>query len=199
MTKKILVAVTISVFFTSFILINGLSKKQPTSNLHIVKAKTIVNKKVAVDKVVKKVIKKPVVKKVEVVKKISKVVKITKKVVKKESGRKAINILVSYYTNDYSSCQSTSGISASGKNLVTASRGGSEVTYIAAPGNIPFKTKINIRGVGICSVVDRGGGIYYTYIKGTRYMKVDVFVPNASHRQLLNKGIMKTKGYIIRN
>jgi len=199
MTKKILVAVTISVFFTSFILINGLSKKQPTSNLHIVKAKTIVNKKVNIDKVIKKPVIK-VVKKVEVIKKkevkIAKVVKKTKNVVKYKSRRETINILISYYTSSISDCGKTDAVSASGKTL---SRGGNGTTYIAAPSSIPFGTRINIRGIGICSVVDRGGAIHYTYINGTRYMKIDVFVPGASNSELQNKGIMKTKGYIIRN
>ena len=194
MTKKILVALTISVFFTSFILINGSSKKQPTSK-SIVK---IVDKK-KTDKVVKKVIKKPVVKKVEVVKKkevkIAKVIKKNKKVVKKQPERETINILISYYTNSVSDCGKTDAVSASGKTL---SRGGDGTTYIAAPSNIPFRTRLNIRGIGICSVVDRGGAIHYTYINGTRYMKIDVFVPGASNSELENKGIMKTKGYIIK-
>jgi len=196
MTKKILVALTISVFFTSFILINGLSKKQPTSK-PIVKAKTIVNKKVNINKVIKKPVIK-VVKKVEVVKKkevkIAKVIKKNKKVVKKESGRETINILISYYTNDYESCQNDRGISASGKNLVTASRGGSDVTYVAAPRSIPFGTKLYIKNIGICRVEDRGGSVNFK----NGYMVIDVFVPNASHQELQNKGIMKTKGYIIK-
>ena len=104
-----------------------------------------------------------------------------------------MNILVSYYTNSIEDCGKTDAISASGKNL-NLSRG---QTYVAAPTTIPFGTTINIKGIGLCVVEDRGGAIKYTYIDGVKYMKIDVFVPGATRQELLNKGIVKTKGRII--
>jgi len=124
---------------------------------------------------------------------IKKKAEATKTKVKKEQ---AINIIVTFYTNSYEDCQSTDGISASGKNLVSASRGGN-IKYVAAPNNIPFNTKIDVKGIGICDVQDRGGAIKHVWINNIEYMKLDVFVKGATRQQLLNKGLLKTTGHII--
>lgn len=116
--------------------------------------------------------------------------------IKAEKKKRIINIIVTFYTNSYEDCQSTKGISASGKNLVRASRGG-DITYVAAPKNIPFNTKINVQGIGVCDVQDRGGAIKHVWIDNIEYMKLDVFVKGATKQQLLNKGRLKTTGYII--
>jgi 3D (Asp-Asp-Asp) domain-containing protein len=117
-------------------------------------------------------------------------------VIKTEKKQKDINIIVTFYTNSISDCQSTKGISASGKDLVSASRGG-DITYVAAPKNIPFNTKIDVKGIGVCDVQDRGGAIKHVWIDNVEYMKLDVFVKGATRQQLLNKGLVKTTGHII--
>jgi len=139
----------------------------------------IIEKKVEVKPRVVIVKKKPVVKKKPTV-------------VKK--APQLINIIISYYTNSIENCGNTKGISASGKNL-TLSRGG---TYVAAPKNIPFKTKINVKGIGVVTVEDRGGAIKHVWKDGKQYMKLDVFVKGATQHQLEKMGIVKTTGYIIK-
>lgn len=106
-----------------------------------------------------------------------------------------INIRVSYYTNNSSDCGKTDGISASGKHLPTLSRGG--IRPIAAPINIPFGTKLYINGIGNVEVEDRGGAIKYVIINGVKYMKVDVFIPNATSKKISDMGIVYTTGYYI--
>lgn len=108
---------------------------------------------------------------------------------------KKINIRISHYTNSYADCLKTDGISASGKHLPTLSRGG--VQPIAAPKSVPFGTKMYIEGVGHVQVEDRGGAIKYTTINGEEYMKVDLFVPNVTAKQISDMGIILTTGYII--
>jgi 3D (Asp-Asp-Asp) domain-containing protein len=115
---------------------------------------------------------------------------------KAKKKERLINIIVTYYTNSIGDCQSTAGIAASGKNLVSASRGG-DIKYVAAPKNIPFNTKVNVKGIGICDVQDRGGAIKHVWIDNVEYMKLDIFVKGATRQQLLNKGLLKTTGYII--
>lgn len=117
-------------------------------------------------------------------------------VIKTEKKQREINIIVTFYTNSIEDCQSTAGISASGKNLVSASRGG-DITYVAAPKNIPFNTKIDVKGIGVCDVQDRGGAIKHVWIDNVEYMKLDVFVKGATRQELLNKGKLKTTGHII--
>jgi 3D (Asp-Asp-Asp) domain-containing protein len=119
---------------------------------------------------------------------------IVKKPVEAKKTPQMINILISYYTNSVEDCGKTDAIAASGKNLVTASRG---MTYVAAPKSIPFKTNINIVGVGVVQVEDRGGAIKYVWKDGKQYMKIDVFVKGATRKELLKMGIVKTTGYII--
>jgi 3D (Asp-Asp-Asp) domain-containing protein len=106
-----------------------------------------------------------------------------------------VNIIMTFYTISYADTGKLDGISASGKHLPSLSRGG--VQPIAAPKNIPFGTKIVIDGVGTTIVEDRGGAIKYTYINGTEYMKVDVFVPNATAKKISELGVVKTTGYIV--
>lgn len=107
-----------------------------------------------------------------------------------------VDIRVSYYTNSYADCGKTDGITASGKDLKTLSRGGSinDITYIAVPKDIPFGTRYYIEGIGICEAVDTGGAIKW---HGDT-MWVDVYVPHATAKELNKKGVMKTKGYILK-
>lgn len=116
---------------------------------------------------------------------------------KVEKNVQVIPIVCSFYTSSIEDCGKTDAISASGKNLNNLSRGSEHITYVAAPKTIKFGTQINVEGVGICQVEDRGGAIKYVTINGVKYMKLDVFVPGATRKQLLQKGIVKTKGYII--
>lgn len=106
-----------------------------------------------------------------------------------------VNIILTFYTISYADTGKLDGISASGKHLPSLSRGG--VQPIAAPKNIPFGTKIVIDGIGVTIVEDRGGAIKYININGTEYMKVDVFVPNATAKQIRELGVAKTTGYIV--
>lgn len=100
-----------------------------------------------------------------------------------------ITVKVSYYTNSVSDCQKTDGISASGKIL---NNGGN---YIAAPDNVPFGTKLDIQGLGVYEVVDRGGAIVND---SNGVMHLDVFVPDASEGELDNMGTHITKARIIK-
>lgn len=118
-------------------------------------------------------------------------------ILKTENTIQVINILLSFYTSSYEDCGNSKGISASGKNLVQASRGGNAPIYVAAPKSIEFGTQIDVKGLGICQVEDRGGAIKYIWLDGIEYMKLDVFVPGATRKQLLDKGVIKTKGHII--
>lgn len=119
--------------------------------------------------------------------------------VKVEKSVQIIPIILSFYTNSLEDCSSTAGISASGKNLVQASRENSSITYVAAPKNIPFGTRINVNGLGTCEVVDRGSAIKWVYTKdGTRCLRLDVFVYKATKKQLLDRGVIKTNGYILK-
>lgn len=153
-----------------------------TKNKLVLKKKTEIKKEVKIEKVK---IRKPQVKKQKPAK------------IKTKKKEQEINIIVTFYTNSYEDCQSTAGISASGKNLVSASRGGG-ITYVAAPKHIPFNTKINVKGFGICDVQDRGGAINRVWIDNIEYIKLDVFVKGATRQQLLNKGLVKTTGHIIK-
>jgi len=108
-----------------------------------------------------------------------------------------INILISFYTSSVQNCGNSKGISASGKNLNTISRGGSSISC-AAPSSVEFGTQIQVDGLGICTVEDRGGAIKWIQINGIQYMKLDVFVPHATQKQLMKKGIIKTTGRIIK-
>ena len=108
-----------------------------------------------------------------------------------------INILISFYTSSVQNCGNSKGVSASGKNLNTISRGGSSISC-AAPSSVEFGTQIQVDGLGICTVEDRGGAIKWIQINGIQYMKLDVFVPHATQKQLMKKGIIKTTGRIIK-
>ena len=112
-----------------------------------------------------------------------------------EESPEVINIILSYYTNSYEDCGKTDAISASGKNLISASRG---ETYVAAPQDIKFGTQLEIKGLGMVRAEDRGGNINYVYKNGKKYMRIDVFVEGASQDELNEMGIVKTTGYIIK-
>lgn len=119
---------------------------------------------------------------------------INKKPVVVKKKAEEVNILITYYSNNIEDCGKTDAISASGKNL---NRSG-YMTYVAAPKDISFGTRIDVDKIGICQVEDRGGKIQYVWIRGIEYLKLDVFVKDATRQQLLNKGILKTKGTIIK-
>jgi len=106
-----------------------------------------------------------------------------------------INIRLSFYTDSYTDCLKTDGISASGKHLPTLSRGG--IQPVAAPKDVKFGQNIYITNIGYVQVEDRGGAIKWEPIKGVKYMKVDVFIPNATEKQIRDMGVIFTKGYFI--
>ena len=97
-----------------------------------------------------------------------------------------INLRVSFYTVSYQETGKIDGITASGKRI--------QEGHIAMPKDIPFGTRVYIEGLGEYTCEDRGGAITYTN-DGT--MKVDVYIPNATQKQLMNLGVVYTKGYII--
>lgn len=179
--KRILITLVISLFFALVILpakyhLDVASSKKVERELGAdkkvpVKIKTI-NKKPQVEKV-KPVASKPVV---------------------VEKKAEQVNILITYYSNNIEDCGKTDAISASGKNL---NRSG-YLTYVAAPKDISFGTKIDVEKIGVCQVEDRGGKIQYVWIRGIEYLKLDVFVKGATRQQLLDKGVLKTKGTIIK-
>jgi 3D (Asp-Asp-Asp) domain-containing protein len=96
------------------------------------------------------------------------------------------NVEISFYTNSENNCSSTAAITASGAHANSET--------IATPSNIPFGTSIYIEGLGNKIVQDRGGAIKN---EGNGVMKIDVYVPNASERELLNMGIVRTRARII--
>lgn len=97
------------------------------------------------------------------------------------------DVEISFYTNDYHDCQSTLGITASGKHVNS--------NTIATPRNIPFNTAIYIKDQGLKVVQDRGGAIRY---KSDGVMKIDVFVEGASQIELNKMGIIHTVAKIIK-
>jgi hypothetical protein len=101
-----------------------------------------------------------------------------------------VNIVATHYTNSVSDCGNTKGITASG---VRASRG-----TIAVPKSISFGTEIILEDeAGNKQKVvaqDRGGAIKWL---NEDTMKIDVFVPNATKRQLLQLGVKHYTGYIL--
>ena len=155
--------------------------------------------------VIKQAIKKKIPPKLKPVVKIKKLIPkliIAKGVLKSKQSEsnttpqkksEEVNIILSFYTSSVNNCGNDLGISASGKNL----NRGSSMTYCAAPSNIPFGTIIQTEN-NTYQVEDRGGAIHYTYINGIKYMKIDVFVPGASEQELMDKGIVKTKGRILK-
>lgn len=102
-----------------------------------------------------------------------------------------IDIVETYYTNSVKNCGKTDAISASGKLL---DRGG----YIAAPYDIEFGTiiitKDDKNNYGEYEVQDRGGAIKWI---DNHTMKIDIFVPNATQKQLEKLGVKKVKGKLI--
>jgi 3D (Asp-Asp-Asp) domain-containing protein len=106
-----------------------------------------------------------------------------------------INIRVSYYTISKKDTGKLDGITASGKNLKSLSRGGDiNIKYIATPKSVPFGTNFYIEGIGKCEAVDTGSAINWH----GNTMWVDVFVPHATQSELKELGVKYTKGYIIK-
>lgn len=101
-----------------------------------------------------------------------------------------VNIVATHYTNSVADCGNTKGITASG---IRASRG-----TIAVPHSIPFGTEIILEDeTGSKQKVvaqDRGGAIKWI---DENTMKIDVFVPNATKKQLLQLGVKHYTGYIL--
>ena len=121
-------------------------------------------------------------------------------VFKSRKSIQPINILVSFYTSSYADCSKNDAISTSGKNLNQLSdiSRGLSISYVAAPRNIVFGTMIRVINIGDCIVEDRGGKIKYVWIEGIEYMKLDVFIPGATAKEISDKGIVKTRGYIVK-
>lgn len=101
-----------------------------------------------------------------------------------------VNIIATHYTNSIADCGKTDGISASG---VPISRG-----MVAVPKSIPFGTEIILEDAqGNKEKViaqDRGSAIKWI---NNDTMKIDVFVPNVTKKQINNLGVKKYTGYII--
>lgn len=101
-----------------------------------------------------------------------------------------VNIVATHYTSSVADCGNTKGVTASG---VRASRG-----MVAVPHNIPFGTQIVLEDEqGNKQKViaqDRGGAIKWI---NEDTMKIDVFVPNATKKQILDLGVKKYTGYIL--
>jgi 3D (Asp-Asp-Asp) domain-containing protein len=174
--KRVLITLVVSLFFVFLVL--PIKYQLGVANSKKTEIELGADKKVPLK--IKSIKKKPV---------------IVKPVVKKPAEKKGkeVNILITYYSNNVEDCGKTDAISASGKNL---NRSG-YMTYVAAPKNISFGTKIDVDKIGICQVEDRGGKIQYVWIRGIEYLKLDVFVKDATRQQLLDKGVLKTKGRII--
>ena len=187
MKKQISIVLVISILFTFFVL---LSRDQSSiANTKPIEIGLGAEKKVPIKP--KPVLKKPAIVKPKAI--VKKPVPVVKKPVEVDKKPKKVNILVTYYSNNINDCGKTDAISASGKDLNKSSYR----TYVAAPENISFGTKIDVDKIGSCQVEDRGGKIKYVEIRGIEYLKLDVFVKGATRQQLLNKGIVKTKGVIL--
>jgi 3D (Asp-Asp-Asp) domain-containing protein len=106
-----------------------------------------------------------------------------------ESEDGYFDVILTYYTVSYEECGKIDGITASGKRV---SRG-----FIATPPNIDFGTNIYIKNHGMTVVEDRGGAIQTIYENGKKYIKIDIYVPNASQRQLNKLGKVYTTAKII--
>lgn len=98
-----------------------------------------------------------------------------------------VNCIVSYYTNQNNSLEGGSN-DCKGKPLVSH-----DMNVVAAPSNIPYGSFVELEGMGIYKVVDRGGAIKWI---NNNTMKIDVFVPNATTPQLNKLGVKKTSGKI---
>lgn len=103
-----------------------------------------------------------------------------------------INLRVSFYTVSYQETGKIDGITASNKKI--------QKGHIAMPKEFSFGTKIYIEGLkdfadntGLFTNEDTGGAIY----SSNGIVRIDVYVPNATQKQLMNLGVIYTKGYII--
>lgn len=100
--------------------------------------------------------------------------------------KKEYNVIISYYTNSVADCGKTDAIGANNKKM--------KYGYIAMPKEFPFNTKIELEGIGVFENQDRGSAI--RKINGDT-IKIDMYIPNATRKQLLQMGIKKVKGYIL--
>lgn len=107
---------------------------------------------------------------------------------KQKEENQWIPVRCSFYTNDVSDCGKDDAISASGKNL---SRGGN---YCAAPKDMEFGTQLEIIGLGVYDIQDRGGAIVWR----DGVMCLDIFIPNTSQEHLNSLGVKYTKARIIK-
>lgn len=104
--------------------------------------------------------------------------------------KRKINIVATHYTNSVADCGNTKGVTASG---VRASRG-----MVAVPKNIPFGTEIVLvdEGGNKQKVIAQDTGSAIKWINADT-MKIDVFVPNATKKQILDMGVKHYTGYIL--
>ena len=104
----------------------------------------------------------------------------------KEEQNQWVTVRLSYYTNDYKSCQSTLGITASGKKAQNG--------MIAAPSIFSFGTVFELEDGEKLVCEDRGNAIQ---IKDN-IIWLDVFIPNASEEYLDKLGVKYMKARIVK-
>lgn len=184
MRKPISIVLIISLIFTFFVLVS----KDQSDKVSSKKVEVTLGTQKKVPAKVKPVKKEPVIVK-------PKPKPVVKEPIAVKEKTKEVDILVTYYSNSYEDCGKTDAISASGKNL---NRSGN-MTYVAAPKDISFGTKIDVDKIGSCLVEDRGGKIKHVTLDGVNYLKLDVYVKCATKQELIDKGILKTKGRIYEN
>jgi hypothetical protein len=106
--------------------------------------------------------------------------------------KRKINIVGTFYTNSKADCGKTDGITKSG---LRASRG-----IIATPPDIAFGTNIVLEdkdgNMKKYSVQDRGSAIKWI---DENTMKVDIFIPKATAKQIQKLGKKYYTGYILEN
>lgn len=96
-----------------------------------------------------------------------------------------VKLRISFYTISYSDCGNLEGVTASGKHITEG--------MIAAPAGIGFGSVLSIPSRGQTYVVeDRGSAI--TWEGDT--MKIDVYIPNATQKELNKLGVIYTTGYL---
>lgn len=109
-----------------------------------------------------------------------------------DGGYKTINIncIVSYYTNE------NSRMEGGQKDIKGNPLLGYKIKICAAPKNIPYGSFVEMDNLETYKVVDRGSAIKWI---NEDTMKIDVFVPNATQKQLNSLGIKKHKAKVYLN
>jgi len=107
-----------------------------------------------------------------------------------ESDKGWFDVIITFYTSSSLNCGNSKGITASGKHI--------KCGMIASPSSFSFGTQLYIPERGVVTVEDRGGAIKSTYENGKKYIKLDVFIPNISQRNLLKMGKVYSKAKIIK-